>query len=443
MYTSSESNNIKLFIHIRDFLEIFMLIIIMLRMSSMYLVINPFYDSQINELCYNWLVNILGSLIVLSIILEKIKCSLLQIVVAGISYIYFFDYSNMVNYNTSEFNKEFVKIFFLMFFYFVINNKRPMFEIVWKRYSTIVLVMASVSLFFYFFGEIVHVIPHMDLKYYNYNSWLPGSNYFYLYFVNYSQNRPFLGINVVRNIGMFMEAPGFALPLSFALWWELFGCENIKKHRVSVIVITMLTTFSMKAYLMLVLLVFLYFWKNCKQMGWEYFREIIGYTFIGIVALLVLYIVFIDHKVFFKMGSIAWRMQDTIAAFLTWLDYPIWGCGYSNQKEMFAHFLDPAHAGYTAGLFNVMAYGGVLMLGFYLISLLGYFNVSKNNKWRAFVFVVMFVTFLFMTSMQFRYFTIFILAEGLAMLASPYMSDNKKTTKYKRLKYKVKGSVCI
>lgn len=424
---------------IRSILEYCFLLIIMLQCSSMYLVMEQFFDSgkSYDHVREN-LVTIMLALIVVNILIEGIHITIKQLIAAGLMVIYILIYKRVTTFDFNTYMKDFVKIFFLMYLICCLSNRRDYFKTMWSKYANIVICMAVLSLIFYIGGEMLHVIPSKPLLYRHLGTWKSGKNYFYVYFVNFIQNRPFLGMSVVRNVGPFMEAPGFALPLSFALWWELFNGNQVRKLRVAILMITMATTFSMKSILMLFCLLVVFIWKHAKETGFEHLRLLMfASAFFGMI-LVGLYVAIVNRSLFMNMGSVAWRMQDTIAAFLTWLDYPIWGCGYSNYKIMLEHFIDAAHAGYTAGLFNVMAYGGLVLLSIYIIMLCGYFKVNRKYLLRNSVLFIMFIVFLFMTSMQYKYFTLFLLTNGLAMLTNAYQADeNGQIIKKDKLIYQI------
>lgn len=437
-YYSISINHNKFIFFLRSVLEYIFLLLIILRCSSMYLVMEPFYDGGNSwDNLLNLLFKVLIALIIVNVFIEGIHISYKQVIAAAVMELYFLIYQRVTTFDVAVFNREYVSVFFLIFALCCIASRRDFFTEMWEKYANIALCLAILSLIFYFGGEMFHIFSGEPMQFLN-AKMRDGRSYYNLYFVNFMQNRPFLGHRVVRNVGVFMEAPGFALPLSFTLWWELFNGKRVNKLRVAILTITMLTTFSMKAYLMLFVLFAIYIWLHGKELGFTFIRSFMVISGFFAVLLVLFYVGYINGSLFMDMGSVSWRLQDTIAAFLTWLEYPIWGCGFSNKKILYTHFIDAKHAGYTAGLFNVMAYGGIVLLILYFTMLAGYLKVQHKYFVRNLIFVLMFVTFLFMTSMQYQFFTIFIIANGLAMLTSAYQADeNGQMIKRDKVTYKI------
>ena len=112
-----------------------------------------------------------------------------------------------------------------MLFYFVIaplmlillmfkNFNGQLFDFL-DTFVKIILIFAIVSLIFWTFGSILKVVHPTNVVINNWNGGLPTPSYFNLYFE--TQGIHFFGTTIIRNSGMFAEAPMWSLMLSSAL----------------------------------------------------------------------------------------------------------------------------------------------------------------------------------------------------------------------------------
>ena len=163
-----------------------------------------------------------------------------------------FLYYLATRYNLKQFLTYFgIFISLSLFIQNVIKNEKLSFLL--DSFSKIVTVIAGISIFFWLFGSILHFLPCRIVSYYwgrdyPYTSY----NYFWLYFENPVQA---MG-SIIRNTGIYTEAPGYVCRLAPAIGIELFYFSkkpNIK--RLLVLFLTMLTTLSSKAFIILVYLI--------------------------------------------------------------------------------------------------------------------------------------------------------------------------------------------
>ncbi len=399
---------------------IFVLCLI-LSMGAMCFHIEYFMNRGIRQLdLINFECRLALILSMIQIVKYKASMTIRNVVILVLSCLFLRGYFYVIPANLQSFNEEYFKPFIYFFILVALTKREKRMDMFFKTYSNIVFVIAVISLFFYIFGETFHLIEGTEIRYWNQNEWNPGKSYFHLYYVNYYQNRGFTHEYVVRNIGPFMEAPGFALPLTFALWYDLFARKKRNIIRMIVICTAMITTVSMKAYIIGIVLFAMYFYFEYAKKD-AFIRRLftgLGLSVVVVAAWLFLYIFLIDGSSVSGLGSIGWRMQDTMAAFKTWLYCPFLGCGYDNSVIMRGFYLDSANVGYTAGLLNVLAYGGVYWFAFYCIALFGYILEGKrhNSIVMKLSFVVTILIFLFITSMQYREFMIFLLVLGLSYI---------------------------
>lgn len=109
------------------------------------------------------------------------------------------------------------------------------------RLSNFVFVLASISLLFWVLGSVLRIYePNGIVPYF----WEDGKyfipSYYYLYFE--TQDFTFLGINLIRNSGIFTEAPVYNFTLCVSLLIETFYRDYLNKFKILIFILTILST---------------------------------------------------------------------------------------------------------------------------------------------------------------------------------------------------------
>ena len=323
---------------IMNILNYFIAIIIILQMGNMYSYMENkilfFKTDDFQMLCNNWLKILAIIYVTFTLLLEKKIIDIRKVICLFVLFAYLMCFIKLNQYNYESMFDDFVIPFILFFLIFSSGNLRDRFDGFFKAFCNIAFIITIISLIFYFLGPVFNLVQGKEF-FFRYGGLKKGESYYNLFFVNFSQNRPFLGIPVTRNIGIYAEAPGFAFMLSIELWWEIFGKEKINLLKCVLIIIAMLTTFSMKAYLMIALLAFLLFIKNTKK-NIRLSNELISDIKVVILFILITVILFgISYVDIIKhMGSVSIRLEHSFAAIKTFFKYPLLGCGYNNREEI-------------------------------------------------------------------------------------------------------------
>lgn len=323
-------------------------------------------------------------------------------------------------------------LFYVLSLYYGAAN---FFRFFFDKYSTIIFFISCISVAVFCLVTLFHIYPGWDMEYYNNGYWYSGKNYFYLCFTNNWQAVSLSGLVIYKNIGIFMEAPGFATPLIFTLWWELFGRISLNKKRIFIIFMALLTSFSVKGIILGLLVIFLYVYFNVpdkkgfiKKYRWLFFVPIVMiFSFVSIEALSIKIADSAD-----VFGSWAIRLSDVAAAISTWLNYPIFGCGFYNLTEIYKHYVYVRHTGTpTMGLFNILAFGGIYTFLWYFIGFYKFFKKSKNNcdKWLIRNLLIIIIALFCTSGIQYSYTIILLLAIGWSIdkrnFASVYINKQK------------------
>lgn len=285
---------------------------------------------------------------------------------------------------------------------------------IYKKYSTIVECLAVISTVVWFFTEVVSVFsPNMSVNI----AW--GNEHtvkgvFGLYFECQLENT--FGLYIYRNSGIFCEAPMFSLVLSFALLYELFLRGQIKKNRIAILVIAILTTLTSTGFLILILCFGLSYWKKIENGR----NEIKILYLIGMLILIpVAY--FLSASILEAKslrGSYSIRIVDYIVGIQAFLKNPLTGSGYGsisqlieNKASLLANYgLRLNGVGYSNSLTAIIGQGGLYMSILYFapfIILLTKRTVNNKNytAW-VIVFIALLSLAIFYAKMIMMYFLV-------------------------------------
>lgn len=321
-------------------------------------------------------------------------------------------YAVFTRYNLARFGLYYVIPLILLMLYIGLTDDRQACLSLLYKLSDIVVVLSVISLFCFVFGTCLEVLPGRSTVTYD---WAQATRscgtYFHLYYE--SQNIVFLGRDLVRNCGLFMEAPGFAIFLVYAASVELLLRKKLRLVRCIILFVTALTTFSAKAILLVVLACGLrYVIQRSRTILSHRFKIVVLPAVLGAVALVAM--VLIADKM--TSASYFIRMDDVQACLKTWLTHPIFGTGYWNDESVvpFFAFEGRYNDGLSMGLAVILAQGGVYLLALYLLPMI--FCIRRfHGIDRAYVaaFFLVYTGLLLITNMPYSYLALLIIAVAL------------------------------
>ena len=287
-----------------------------------------------------------------------------------------------------------------------------------KVFVNVVSVVASISLFFWLFGSVLGLINGVSTPYIwgeNYNTTV---NYFWLYFENRIQAAELFGQPVIRNTGIYAEAPGFSGYLIMALAIAIPAeKEEISLKQKALLVVTMLTTLSTKGLIAVMILIALtYLFTHPAKSTSKLIQKIFFTVTIVIGASIGTSLLLEDKS---TTMSYLIRMDDVRAAVNTWKNHVMFGAGYMETNEIIQNFsVYRPNNGLSMGLTLLLAQGGIYMILFYaapfIVALPAARRINRKLFMRVLIFGVMIVFNLFISSFQYDVAMIFILACGYA-----------------------------
>ncbi len=413
-------------------LEYLFILAVILTDEPMYGVLEKFQNVGITTYTFRQAAMIIAMILIIAyLVMGKTEFTRRQLLTLYFAAAYMGLHLVVTRYNINAALEGFIIPFLLFFVLMMLKSPRKAFTEYMNIYENIVVVMAAVSLVFYFGGVITHIIPGQIMQYRNFNWWYSGVNYFYLHFVNDWQTQNILGRSIVRNIGVFMEAPGFAFPLLIALFWSLFGHNEKNLKRACLLTVTLLTTLSTKALVIGAILIFLYMYTEAsdKMKFWKFVRWVTFPVLALAAAAFIAYVLIGKMVSSGDSGSWLIRMNDAVAAAAVWMKHPVFGAGFMNLQEVYDHYTaDLMKGNPTAGLINIAAYGGTYMFVFYAVPFVRLFVRARNTKssYVINIFLVILLLLLAASAMQYCYFLILILALGWSLKMEKFELFEKK-----------------
>lgn len=286
-------------------------------------------------------------------------------------------------------------------------------------YKNIVLVLAIISLIFWL-ASMVGLPTNMNtaIQWGGYRQ-VPG--YFGLHYIAQGA-ATLLGLNMIRNTGLFVEAPMYAYVLSVCLLILLFmndSSNRKKKAEVLVILIAIFTTTSTTGIIVALLSIMyeLIIVKNKTPIFLKVFIVIAGILIAGIFIRILLV-----RKIQVEgVGSSNVRWNDIQSGYYAWKNHLWVGNGFGNY-DVIRSYMSPGrlvmngNSGFSSGLMEVLAYGGVLAAFFYVVpTFLASFRSQKTFALAAILFLLFIVTKvddIYLYTMLLSYFWTVIIFKG-------------------------------
>lgn len=257
-----------------------------------------------------------------------------------------------------------------------------------KRFVSVTLAFAGVSLLFFLFGTVLHVVSSTGPVAFVWD-WLrtvPG--YYNLHYETQAITELFY--TGVRNTGVFVEAPMYVYLLSFALAWNVLG-EKGPKWISAILAVSIVTTFSTTGYVVLLIVVAMgFFSEKSSNRYLEVFRKITIPLLVIAAVVLAFYVV--GAKI--STGSYGIR-SDHLSGCLTLFvnSFPL-GVGFGDTQTFYSLF--SYDQGLSVGFAYFIAQGGLPACFIFMLPWVysAYASVRLRN-WRllAFVIVVFWVFF--------------------------------------------------
>lgn len=234
-----------------------------------------------------------------------------------------------------------------------------------------------------------------------------GLSYYFLYFSSPYQYIDFIpGLVMRRNIGIFTEGPMFMLVLSFALLFiNLFDhFFKIERWKIVVILVAMITTFSVTGYIIVLMMVVSNVINKNKRIQ---NKVIIASIFVPFGLLAGIIVIAMKSS----SASFLVRMDDFFTGVKAFISSPVVGIGYENVDALrsFMSQQRSFNMGFSNTLFSVLAYGGITLSILFLYPVcIGLCKSIVRHDYRVSTFCIIYFL-LYCTVIFYTFFLNFIL----------------------------------
>lgn len=329
--------------------------------------------------------------------------------------------------------KSFFSFFFLtILWFFIFLHQIDDYKLVWRALVNVVVIYALISLFFYFFGTCIHLIPDSGRTSVVWGTWTESIRTFH----NIYYESQFLNLNdmilIPRNCGIYPEGPMYNFVLCMALASELFISKKVHYWKCIVLIITIITTFSTTGYLFLIIATIFYIANIIfsKKENSIHKLAFLLLAFLGVLVMLGILIQKLETPS--GAGSVDVRSDHLIACFKAWLESPINGVGFDNLEAVlsYAQFKQ----GMSMGIAYLIACGGILLSSLLFVPyIINGVSALKRKNYEQLIFETLFLFLYFFTAV-----TIYpILRFFIAYIIIFSYQDEPIETRTDRLKEKI------
>lgn len=297
----------------------------------------------------------------------------------------------------------------LLFFYFDLCVKIDRKWIMLEQINCFIKVISIISIFCWLLFSVFKVMSPTNFVITTWGPlrYIPG--YFNIYFE--TQPISILDLSLVRNTAIFTEGPMYAFILSISLLSNTFLLKK-RLLKSKWIILAMITTFTTTSIMVLTFVIFFYISKNR-------FKK---YSTTKILTNLVLFLTslaIITIALYYKVNngsSVSIRADDIHAALLDWSRYPIFGNGIGNFNSLIQNmnmsridFSDPNTIGFSSGLFQVLALGGLYLVSFYILPFILFIKKSHDVSYYLFSLSLIVLFIFSIVSYEWLFLTIIIM----------------------------------
>lgn len=291
---------------------------------------------------------------------------------------------------------------------FFVDFKNGSMEAILIKFKKLTVLLAIVSLFFWIFAIMgVHPTSSVVINWGN-----PRAIYGY-YNVHYiaQGSITFLGIpGIIRNTGIFVEAPMYSYILCMALLVSIFLEPQRKGYSKSslLLMITILTTTSSTGTIILVIIIFGKAIFLSPRLS-NPLKSLIAICILPIVIMIIMSIV--EKKMDTRWNSSTGiRLNDFVAGYNAWKRHMIMGNGINNYGVLIENMdyrrtFIGNNSGFSTGFMETLAYGGLAAASYYIAPLIA---LAFRNRKIFLMGAVTFVLFMFTLVNNVYLFYVFI-----------------------------------
>ena len=269
----------------------------------------------------------------------------------------------------------------------------------------VVVFLAGMSLFFFFFGQTLRLLPQLPRVRIDWGGIKSINNWFFLHFD--AQGDWYKGFANGRNTGIYSEAPQFAFVLCLGLAIEMFLKKRTNYLSASLIAVAVYTTLSTTGQIILLLIILLKLVTIQSKSKWFDLSKKVG---IGVSGLVVAYLVrdiYVEKMGFGESYRI--REINSSNAWNNFFKNPIFGIGFKSDELGLS-------TGNTSTFTQVLQEGGLLFVLVYFSGTVRILLTSFFNKnFDMLFFVGCYVLLLYPTVMTYTQLSVTLVASMYAL----------------------------
>ena len=318
-----------------------------------------------------------------------------------------------VIFNNGDFKNYIIKFVIILplltiylFLQFKMKNK---YSII-KKISNIMLIISVTSLFFYVFGTTLAIIKPNEFINIKWGMEKRIPSYFNLYYETQKIN--ILGFTIVRNTGIFTEAPMYVFVLIICLFEKVFIEKNRKK--VLIIIVTILTTFSTTGIILMSIILISNIVLNKSNTSIKKIIILPIAIFIGLVISANFLISKYMESSYNINSSLNIRIDDYRAGIKAWKDNPIFGSGYGTTEitnKYISSSRNEYQTGTSSGIMVLIAQGGIYISSIYIVFILLQIRYSFLYKdYKITILSIVFIILLFVTNVAYRNIVLYFIS---------------------------------
>ena len=314
---------------------------------------------------------------------------------------------------------------------------------IFYAFADVMCVLAAVSLVFWLFGSIAGAVSTSETVTADWGGIYDYPSYMGIYFERQTAN--VFGTRVIRNQGIFTEAPMYDAYLVAALCveaymrpWKKRSAEWSSEHlraasipRMLLLLLTIVSTLTSSGLIFAAVIAASVFFLY--PLRGKYARPVkIALGAAAAVAAVVVVVTVIA----LKSGSMSFRIRvdDFAACFKSWLDSPVFGIGYNNTSGIIAHMsgfrLD--NTGLATGAGMALAQGGLVAAAIYTLPLVMWVVESvKRRNYGTLCFAAVSAVLLVTAVINYTALMLLMLAPGYVSLCgggSVFALPGKRTS---------------
>lgn len=285
----------------------------------------------------------------------------------------------------------------------IIDNK------ILKSFSSIMVLLSIISLFFWLFGSLLHLIKPTGQIFVNWG----GDNYYQSYCNLYFERQMInvLNTRIYRNCSVFCEAPMYSFCLVVSTAYEMLCTSHINKCKVLILSLAIISTVSTTGYISILLIYGSYLYNLYNSNGRI---DKISKVLLSLFAVIIVGII-IRELLISKSSTNSWitRNRSIISYWNIFKQNIFCGIGYLNSeaanklsKKMFGQ-----ESGTSNSLLSVLAQGGILFFCIYFFPFVANFIcwLKKKKILLSTFTIILFLDFC-LTTCQSTYVLLLIMA---------------------------------